>query len=199
MDKKLITFYKTMADNITKKMLNTLRKGRVEQAKWAAEQFVTESEEKDNFLTRSKTLMQEAIDKKKILKEEDNTDESHNDSFEITKDTPQFGDLRTSQEEGIRKALNTNVQFEDNALKYYPKADDMTLDGKIPSLNLKFQFRYSDPSGDGVYVFCDATQLTDTNARTFGKIRDAFSNWRDSINNEADLMAKLKQAAEKKE
>ena len=188
-----------MADNITKKMLNTLRKGRVEQAKWAAEQFVTESEEKDNFLTRSKTLMQEAIDKKKILNEEENTDDSHEASFEITKDTPQFGDLRTSQEEGIRKALNTNVQFEDDALKYYPKADDMTLDGKIPSLNLKFQFRYSDPSGDGVYVFCDATQLTDTNARTFGKIRDAFSNWRDSINNEADLMAKLKQASEKKD
>ena len=39
-------------------------------------------------------------------------------------------------------------------------------------------------------------QLTDTNARTLGKIRDAFSNWKDGINNEADLMAKLKKAAE---
>ncbi len=187
-----------MSDNITKKMLNTLRRGRVEQAKWAADQFVNESEEKDNFLTRSKILMQEAVDenKKKILTEEEETDDSHKDSFEITKDTPQFGDLRTSQEDAIRKAINTNVQFEDNALKYYPNADDMTLDGKIPSLNLKFQFRYNDPSGDGVYVFCDATQLTDTNARTFGKIRDAFSNWKDSITSEADLMAKLKKAAE---
>lgn len=186
-----------MGDNITKKMLATLRKGRVEQAKWAAEQFVTESEEKDNFLSRQKILMQEAVEenKKKILREEE-TDNDHEKTFEITKDTPQFGDLRTSQEDAIRKAINTNVQFEDNALKYYPNADDMTLDGKIPSLNLKFQFRYNDPSGDGVYVFCDATQLTDTNARTFGKIRDAFSNWKDSITSEADLMAKLKKAAE---
>lgn len=188
-----------MADNITKKMLATLRRGRVEQAKWAAEQFVTESEEKDNFLTRSKTLMQEAVEenKKKILREEEEVDDDHKETFEITKDTPQFGDLRTSQEESIRKAINTNVQFEDNALKYYPKADDMTLDGKIPSLNTKFQFRYNDPSGaDGLYVWCDAMQLSEANARTIGKIRDAYMNWRDGITNEADLMAKLKKASE---
>ena len=55
-----------MADNVTKKMLETLRRGRVEQAKWAAEQFIDESvEERDNFLTRSKILMQEAVDDKK--------------------------------------------------------------------------------------------------------------------------------------
>jgi transcriptional/translational regulatory protein YebC/TACO1 len=71
----------------------------------------------------------------------------------------------------------------------------MTLDGKIPSLNLTFQFRYSDPSGDGVYVWCDATQLTESNARTFGKIRDAFSNWKDSITQDGDLMEKLKKAS----
>lgn len=187
-----------MSDNITKKMLNTLRRGRVEQAKWAADQFVNESEEKDNFLTRSKILMQEAVDenKKKILTEEEELDDSHKDSFEIDKNTPQFGDLRTSQEEAIRKALNTNVQFE--ALKYYPKADDMTLDGKIPSLNLKFQFRYNDPA-TGCYVWTEAMVLNDENARTIGKIRDAYNNWKDSINNESDLMDKLKQAAEKKD
>lgn len=187
-----------MSDNITKKMLATLRKGRIEQAKWAAEQFVTESEEKDNFLTRSKTLMQEAVEdnKKKILNEEE-TDDEHKEAFDITKDTPQFGDLRTSQEEAIRKAINTNVQFGENALKYYPKADDMTLDGEIPSLNTKFQFRYNDPSGaDGLYVWCDAMQLSEANARTIGKIRDSYMNWRDSITNESDLMAKLKKAAE---
>ena len=187
-----------MADNVTKKMLETLRRGRVEQAKWAADQFIDESvEEKDNFLSRSKILMQEAVnDKKKVLTEEEQVGDEHSDSFDIDKDTPQFGDLRTSQEEAIRKTLNTNVQFEDKALKYYPKADDMTLDGKIPSLNLKFQFRYNDPSGDGVYIFCDATQLTDSNTRTLGKIRDSFSNWKDSITSEPDLMEKLKKASE---
>jgi len=185
-----------MSDNITKKMLATLRKGRIEQAKWAAEQFVTESEEKDNFLTRSKTLMQEAVEdnKKKILNEEE-ADDEHSDSFDIDKDTPQFGDVRTSQESAIRKTINDNVKFGDKALKYYPKAEDMTLDGKIPSLNLSFQFRYNDPS-TGCYIWCDAMVLNDENARTVGKIRDAYSNWKDSINSEPDLMEKLKRAAE---
>lgn len=187
--------------SITRKMLDTLRKGRVDEARRAAEQFVTEAQEQDNFLTRSKILMQEAIDenKKKILTEEEEIDDSHSDSFDITKNTPQFGDVRTSQEEAIRKAINGNVQFEENALKYYPKADDMTLNGKIPSLNLDFQFRYNDPSGDGVYVWTDAMQLTDTNARTIGKIRDAFSNWKDSITQDGDLMEKLKKAADNRD
>jgi hypothetical protein len=187
-----------MADNVTKKMLETLRRGRVEQAKWAAEQFIDESvEENDNFLTRSKILMQEAVDdKKKVLTEEEQVDDEHTNSFDIDKDTPQFGDLRTSQEEAIRKTLNTNVQFEAKALKYYPKADDMTLDGKIPSLNLKFQFRYNEPSGQGCFVWADALQLTNENVRTVGKINDAFNNWKDSITNEPDLMTKLKKASE---
>ena len=48
--------------NITKKMLNTLRQKRVDEARNAAEQFVVEHKEKDNFLSRSKILMQEAVD-----------------------------------------------------------------------------------------------------------------------------------------
>jgi transcriptional/translational regulatory protein YebC/TACO1 len=186
---------------MTRKMLDTLRKGRVEQARKAAEQFVTEKKERDNFLTMAKILMEEAVEdsKKKILTEEEEVDESHQESFEITKETPQFGDVRVSQEEAIRKAINNNVQFSEKALKYYPKADDMTLDGKIPSLNLDFQFRYNDPSGDGCYVWTEAMQLTDTNARTLGKIRDAFSNWKDAITQDGDLMEKLKKAAENKD
>ena len=187
-------------NSMTRKMLDTLRKGRVEQARKAAEQFVTEEKENDNFLTMAKILMEEAVNdsKKKILTEEE-VDEGHKDSFEINKGTPQFGDVRVSQEEAIRKAINNNVQFSDGALKYYPKADDMTLDGKIPSLNLDFQFRFSDPSGDGVYIWADAMQLTDTNTRMIGKIRDAFSNWRDSIVQDGDLMEKLKKAAERRD
>lgn len=188
-------------NSMTRKMLDTLRKGRVEQARKAAEQFVTEEKENDNFLTMARILMEEAVEdsKKKILTEEEGVDDDHKESFEINKGTPQFGDVRVSQEEAIRKAINNNVQFSDGALKYYPKADDMTLDGKIPSLNLDFQFRYNDPSGDGCYVWTDAMQLTDTNARTLGKIRDAFSNWKDSITQDGDLMEKLKKAAENKD
>ena len=181
--------------SITKKMLATLREGRVNQAKQASQVFVKEEKEADNFITRSKILMEEAIDKKKVLTEEE-LDDEHKKTFEIKKDTPQFGDVRTSQEEAIRKAINDNVQFESNALRFYPDANDMTLDGKIPTLNLTFQFRYSDPSGaDGLYIWADALQLSETNARTIGKIRDAYMNWRDSITSDSDLMEKLKKAS----
>lgn len=181
--------------SITKKMLATLREGRVNQAKQASQVFVKEEVEADNFITRSKILMEEAIDKKKVLTEEEQVDNDHNDFFEIKKDTPQFGDVRVSQEEAIRKTINDNVQFESNALKYYPDADDMTLDGKLPQMGLSFQFRFAEPSGDGCFIFCDGFQLTENNARLIGKIRDAFSNWRNSIIQDGDLMEKMKKAS----
>ena len=183
--------------SITKKMLATLRENRYAKEVEASKVFVNEKKENDNFITRSKILMEEAVnDKKKVLTEEEKIDDDHKKTFDINKNTPQFGDVRTSQEEAIRKAINDNVTFESNALKYYPDANDMTLDGKIPSLNLTFQFRYSDPSGaDGCYLWCDAMQLSETNARTVGKDRDAYMNWRNSITSDSDLMEKLKKAA----
>lgn len=187
-------------NRITKKMLDKLREGRDRQAREAAEQFVVEAKEEDNFLTRSKTLMEEAVQnsKKKILTEEDNSDdESHDNYFEIRPNTPQFGDVRTSQEEILKKTIGENITLDEGALKYYPDSDDMTLEGKIRTLNMEFQFRYNDPSGDGCYVWCEAMQLTETNTRTLGKIRNAFSNWKDSITQDGDLMMKLKKAANK--
>lgn len=185
---------------ITKKMLAKLRENKVNQAKAASQVFVMESKENDNFLTKSKILMEEAVnDKKKVLTEEEN-DDGHKETFEIKKDTPQFGDVRTSQEEVIRKTINDNVKFDSSALIYYPDSEDMTLNGKIPTLNLSFQFRYSDPSGtDGLYIWTEALQLTEANVRTIGKIRDAYMNWRNSITQDGDLMEKLKKAANDKD
>jgi hypothetical protein len=184
--------------NITKKMLEKLREGRVRQAREAADQFITEEKENDNFVTRSKILMEEAVDnsKKKALRESDEED-THKNFFVVKKDTPQFGDIRTSQEETIKKTINDNIKLENDALRYYPDSDDLTLDGKIPALNLKFQFRYNDPSGDGVYLWSEALQLTDANLKVVGKLRNCFMNWRDSITQDAGLMEKLKQASQK--
>ena len=66
-------------------------------------------------------------------------------------------------------------------------------------MNLTFQFRYNDPSGQGVYVWAEALQLTEENTRTIGKLRDAFSNWKDSITQDGDLMDKLARYASKNE
>ena len=64
---------------------------------------------------------------------------------------------------------------------YYPENKDLVLTGKINALNLAFQFRYNDPSGDGCYIWANALQLTETNNRTIGKVRDAFVNWKNSL------------------
>ena len=185
--------------SITKKMLEKLREGKVKQARDASKVFENEVKEKDNFLTVSKTLMKEAVEGKKKILTEESVDDGHKKSFKIDKNTPQFGDVFISQVEAIKKTIGENVSFKEKALVYYPDSDDMTLNGKINTLNLTFQFRYNDPSGDGCYVWTDAMQLTETNARTLGKIRDAFSNWKDSITQDGDLMEKLKKASKNKD
>lgn len=189
--------------SITKKMLAKLRENRDRQAKEAAEQFVVEEKENENFLTKSKVLMEEAVklNKKKVLTEaesENESDDGHKKFFELRPDTPQFGDVRTSQEETLRKTVGENITLEKGALKYYPDSDDMTLEGKINSLNMSFQFRYNDPTGtDGLYIWTEALQLTESNTKTLGKLRNAFLNWRDSITQDGDLMSKLNKAANK--
>lgn len=184
---------------ITNKMLEKLREHKYAQAKKAAQEFIREEREDDNFLTKAKILMEEAVDsKKKVITEEEDLSQDHKKTFVIKKSTPQFGDVLESQVDGIRKTINDNVAFGDDALRYYPDADDITLDGKIPSLNLKFQFRYNDPS-TGCYIWCEAMVLNDENARMVGKIRDAYVNWKNSITQDGDLMDKLNKASKKED
>lgn len=185
---------------MTKKMLSVLRESKDASAMEKINELKSDdaSDIRDNFLTEAKILMEEAIEnKKKIYEGNETIDDTHAQYFVIKKNTPQFGDVRSTQEEAIRKTLNDNIKFSEDALKYYPKADDITLNGEVPMLSLSFQFRFSDPSGDGVYIWTNGLQLTETNARLIGKIRDAFSNWRDSIIQDGDLMEKLKKAAER--
>lgn len=180
---------------ITKKMLEKLREGRAKQAYDAAQQFITEEKENDNFLTRSKILMKEAVDSKKKVITEEETDDTHKKTLKINKDTPMFGDIRDSQEETIRKTVGEDVRIE--SMIYYPDAEDITINGKITSMNIKFQYRLNDPSAQGVYLWADAFQLTEENVRTIGKIRDAFMNFKDSLNQDATLMDKLKKYSER--
>lgn len=182
---------------ITKNMLKALRKGADEKARLVEEEFkkMAESTENDTYLSRMKILMEEAVDasKKKALNEV--VENSHQRRIAITKNTPQFGDVRVSQEDVLRKTVGESIELGSDALVYYPDADDITLTGKVNSLNLSFQFRYNDPSGDGCFVWAEGLQLTDANARTIGKIRDAFVNWKNSILQDGDLMDKLKKAS----
>ncbi|MBR6516966.1 MAG: hypothetical protein IKT40_09050 [Bacilli bacterium] len=130
---------------------------------------------------------------KVLIKEEYNKD---TDTYVITKNDVQFGDVRTAQEETFIKTVGEDVVFDDNALIYYPKENNITLAGKIDTLNLSFEFKYKDSGGDGCYISANSLQLTDTNNKTLGKIRSAFVNWKNSLLADGDLLARLHKISE---
>ena len=191
-----------MTTDFTKKMLNTIREGVEKSRKTNVKPLVVESTlvEEDNFLNRSKILMEEAENQKKKLNEEnDNSfnDDKHGNGFPITKSTPQFGDVRVSQEEALLKTIGEQIKLSEDALTYYPDADDLVLNGEIPSMNTSFQFRLNDPSSEGIYIWSEALQLTDANNRLLGKVRDAYLNWKQTLVQDGDLMDKLKKVCER--
>ena len=63
--------------SITKKMLDVLRKHRVDEEVKAQKELAFESKENDNFLSVAKILMEEAVGKKKILKEDEDMQSTH--------------------------------------------------------------------------------------------------------------------------
>jgi hypothetical protein len=191
-----------MATDFTKQMLKTIREGVEKTRKQTVKPLVVEEKETiaDNFLTRSKILMEEAENnQKKNLNEDNNSfnDDKHGESFPITKKTPQFGDVRVSQEEALLKTIGEQIKLNDDSLVYYPDADDLVLNGEIPSMNTTFQFRLNDPSSEGLYIWSEALQLTDSNTRLLGKIRDAYLNWKQTLVQDGDLMDKLKKVVER--
>ena len=192
-----------MATDFTKKMLQTIRENTEKIRNEKIQPLIVEetNTEDDNFLSRSKILMEEAEQnfQKKNLNEEKHeiNDDSHEKSFPITKKTPQFGDVRVSQEEALLKTIGEQIKLDDDSLLYYPDAEDLVLNGEVKSLNTSFQFRFNDPSGQGVYIWADGLQLTEENSRTLGKIRDAFLNWKQGLVQDGDLMDKLKKVASK--
>ena len=129
----------------------------------------------------------------RMLKE--NTESTSSKEFPITKNTPNFGDVRTSQEDTLIKTIGESLEFSEDALVYKPDSKDLVLSGKINSLNLVFQFKYNDPSGDGCYIWVQELQMTEANQKTLGKIRDAFLNWKSSLLQNGALPEKLDQAA----
>jgi hypothetical protein len=189
-----------MATDFTKKMLKTIRENVEKTKTYSVKPLVVEEKhaEKENFLTRSRTLMEEA-EKKKLNEENDKSfnDDKHDNGFPITKKTPQFGDVRVSQEEALLKTIGEQIKLSEDALIYYPDADDLVLNGEIPSMNTTFQFRLNDPSSEGIYIWSEALQLTDSNNRLLGKIRDAYLNWKQTLVQDGDLMDKLKKVVER--
>lgn len=186
--------------DFTKKMLHTIRES-VQKSMKVKPLVNEDSSEKDNFLTRAEILMEEAekSHNKKKLNEDifDSKKENTNHDFVISANDPQFSNLRSSQEESLRKTVG-DVELKDDAFVYHADIDDITLDGTIKGLNIKFQFRLNDPSSVGCYITAADLQLTESNLSTVQKIRSAFLNWKDSLTSDGNTLKDLEKAAQRK-
>lgn len=136
-------------------------------------------------------MISESVEKEK---NSDNDDDIR--SIVIKSNDVQFGSVRSSQEDAIRKTIG-DVTLKPDALKYYPDLDDIVINGEVAGIGLVFQFRYKDPSGDGCYIWAQGLQMSDSNLKTIEKIRDAFLNWKQSIAEDGDLLNKLEKEANK--
>ena len=186
-------------------MLSKIRESVEKTKTYKVKPLVEESRPivRENMLTEWNRMVENSDLKKKVIKEEEiktsEIEKPKGQKFTITKSTPQFGDVREMQEEDLVKTIGERVELGDDALVYYLEADDLVLTGKIKSLNVAFQFRYNDPSGDGCYIWSNALQMTDKNAKTISKIKDAFDIWTQKIDEDGDLMEKLKKEASKED
>ena len=194
----------TMSNDFTKQMLSKIRESVDKTKTYKVKPLNEESKPivRENMLTEWKRMGEKADLKKKVITEDVDVESSEVEvpkgkKFPINKSTPQFGDVREMQESDLVKTIGERVELGDDALVYYLDADDLVLTGKIKALNVAFQFRYNDPSGDGCYVWANALQMSDKNAKTIGKIKDAFDIWSQKIDEDGDLMEKLKKEASK--
>jgi oligoribonuclease NrnB/cAMP/cGMP phosphodiesterase (DHH superfamily) len=184
--------------NITKKMISLIKESKLNKPN-------VEGLDENICSNKPKTMLQEHKEivsrinedlKKKVITEENEPNSNDNETkFNITKNTPQYGDVRVSQEESLRKTLGEDIEMKEDGLCYYPNNKDLVLTAKIDSLNIVFQFKYRDQSGDGCYIWANGLQLTETNERTIGKIRDSFKNWKDNLIQNSDLLEKLHKSA----
>lgn len=169
-----------MSDKYTRKMLTEIRKkiGEMNSVELPTPDMIVEN--KDISLEKSVIL-------------ESNGSQGE---FVIQSNDIQFGNVRNSQADAIKKTIG-DVSLKPDALKYYTELNDIVLNGEVTGLGVAFQFRYKDPSGDGCYIWCEGLQMSDANIKTIEKIRDAFLNWKQSIVEDGDLLDKLEKESKR--
>lgn len=156
-------------EEITRDMLNTIRR-------------INESAERQP--------------KKRLLNEED---EKTSNAIAITDDPRFGQNVLTNQIQAFRTSVEGGAQFskpedEDVAsspLIYLPKDGNLIFSGVIPCLNnLKFQFVLKTSTGNGCFTWCDGLILTKENMQILNKLYGYYLNWRDSwVMESSDLEA----------
>ena len=154
----------------------------------------------ENILNTIRSLQVDKKEKKSLLKEETEKD----NSVSIT-NSPKFGEnVLQSQEEAFKNAVNSGTVFANenetdpmsNPLVFFPKngsqPSNIVFSGTIPSMNnLKFQFKLNEPSGNGCFVWADGLPLSDENMKTLNKLYGYYLNWKDQWNSDIGSLDKI--------
>jgi hypothetical protein len=114
-----------MSNDFTKDMLSKIREN-TDKSKRTKVQPLTEETNKNvkvNMITEWNDLVNKAL-KKKVIKEDVDVENSDVDvlkgkKFKITKSTPQFGDIRETQESDLVKTIGEGEELVEDAFIYY--------------------------------------------------------------------------------
>lgn len=160
--------------------------------------FKTDEEITRDMLNTIRRINESAERKpqKQLLREED---EKTGKAIAITDDPRFGQNVLTNQIQAFRTSVEGGAQFskpedEDVAsspLIYLPKDGNLIFSGVIPCLNnLKFQFVLKTSTGNGCFTWCDGLILTKENMQILNKLYGYYLNWRDSwVMESSDLEA----------
>lgn len=111
-------------------------------------------------------------------------------------ETEKNGVAYTQQDELFQTSTqSTKEQFgavfpnKDKCMFYYKDDGNVTLTGKIPSLNdAQFQYKYKNENGNGCFVWTNGQMiLSDENLKTLTKIYGVYKNWKKELDSAEDL------------
>jgi hypothetical protein len=182
---KLKHLYKQMSNDVTRKMLDTMRKNSAK--KEIEHPLVNENTDCKNFLDEARYLMERA---KKKINEDVNDGASSN--YEINTNDSFFRQVLEQMQNQIKTTIGQNINYDKNPLKYDRETDTLTIVGSIPALSLSFMFKNNDSTGDGCYIYGEYIQLSEANLKIIGKIRACYLNWYNGLVKDNDIVDKIR-------
>jgi len=153
------------------------------------------------ILDKLRTLEEASINKKRILKEEqERNDKTAADGIAITDDpifgqntlTNQIQQFRTSVESGAQFSKPNENSVSESPLIYMPNENNLIFSGVIPCLNnLKFQFKLRTNTGDGCFLTTNGLILNDKNLEILNKLHGFYQNWKEQWNMESSTLEQM--------
>lgn len=136
-----------------------------------------------NYIDIKNTLQKISSFSKEKLNSLLNESEETNDAVPYTKEDQ----LMSSILDTAKVQLGADFSKFKNPMLYYPKDNNVTLSGEIPSLNeLRFQFKLIDQEG-GCYLWGNPLLLNKDNLVKLNRLFGIYENWKNELITAEDI------------